>query len=153
MATRWKGRPALGVSLRLEPLPGPAGPAGGPFDCRALLTNGGDREHEFVVGCPRGITRPLRIAVITPDGEVTAPRLKPPDGWLGWGEPTKRLVKPGETVELQTGFASDAMVPWNLTQTGQHVVVATYRFSVMEGGERKSHIVHSPPLAVDVTEP
>ncbi len=153
IAARWKARPALGISLRLESPPGGAYVVGRLFDCKATLTNGGDQEREVVVGGSCGMTHPLRIMVIMPDGRIDADWSRPV---AGAGSPhvghlrcvrRKRTLKPGEAVALQTGFASKAAVGWRIAEPGQYVAIAT--FGVPHGQKKERYAyAYSAPLLV-----
>jgi len=152
MARLWKARPALGVSLQLRPLPGRRYAVGGLFDCKATVTNGGTEARELVVGGSCGMTHPLGIAVITPEGGLGV-------GWCrgAVGGPhckcarSKQNVRPGQTVDLQTGFASAAAVPWRIAKPGRYVVIGVY--GVPHGDKNSKYAyAYSAPLVIDVPE-
>lgn len=156
IAARWQARPALGISLRLEPPPGGAYVVGRLFDCKATLTNGGDQERELVVGGSCGMTHPLRITVIMPDGRVEADWSCPVAGPPHTGHlrcvGRERTLKPGQAVALQTGFASKAAVGWRITESGPYVAIATFGVPYGEKKERYAY-AYSAPLLVRVKPP
>lgn len=151
IAARWKAKPALGISLRLESPPGGDYVVGRLFDCRATLTNGSDQEREVVVGGSCGMTHPLRITIIMPDGRIEAgwscPVAGPPHAGHLSCVRRKQTIKPGQTVALQTGFASKAAVGWRIAEPGLYVAIGT--FGVPHGKKKNRYAyAYSAPLLV-----
>ena len=147
---RWKGIPVNGVSLRLEPLPGFEYRVGEKFDCEAILTNKGGEAGEFNVGGNCGMTHALGILVVPPKGGSGMGYCR---GKVGgphcFCKQETKILKPGESTKLMTGFASDAAVEWKLDSPGKYLIIGTYTIPRKEGG---IDTVYSAPLVIEVME-
>jgi len=146
---RWKGQRPRGLTLELRPIPNGYS-VGQSFDAGASLNNGGPAVSPLLdTGGDCGMTHPLRIVVVEPDGRL----IQGVGGGAVGGphcfcHPEQRRLEPGGSVELMTGFASRSAVRWVLERAGDLLVVGSY--SLFEAGVESR--VYSAPLEVSVRE-
>ena len=145
----WTGLCVEGVCLEIKPVPDHVYRVDEPFDCVAFLSNGAAKPRLLDTGGSCGMTDVLTLIVLSAsDGRSFSCQ-----GRVGGGhcfcEPKQTLLGPKQTVEIETGFASDVAVGWTPDKPGDYAVVGVYW---LRTSKTTGKIVYSPALTVKVVE-